>query len=59
MTDFTYSDILVDLECTLAALRATKPGDRSERDRYWAIVITDLEKVYAYFKTFCAPKEEA
>lgn len=36
----------------LSALRAHKPNDRSEQDRYWAIVITDLEKSIAVFKTY-------
>jgi len=26
-----------------------KPGDRSERDRLWAIAKTDLEKLQAYW----------
>ena len=33
----------------LADLREAKPGDRSERDRYCQIVITDVEKAMAVF----------
>lgn len=36
----------------LALLQDHKPNDRSEKDRHYAIVITELEKVYAYYKTF-------
>lgn len=35
---------------TLAILRENKPNDRSDRDRIYAIVITDMEKTIAYFK---------
>lgn len=40
---------LVDL---LAHLKVSKPNDRSEKDRRFAIVITDLEKVKAYFQVY-------
>lgn len=36
----------------LEALKAEKPNDRSDKDRYWAIVITDVEKAIAVFKTY-------
>jgi len=36
----------------LEALRNMKPNDRSEADRYWAIVITDTEKAMAVFHRF-------
>lgn len=36
----------------IAALRAAKPNDRSEKDRYYAIVITEVEKAFAVFSTF-------
>jgi hypothetical protein len=38
----------------LATLREAKPNDRSEQDRYFAIVITDVEKARAVFLTYCA-----
>lgn len=34
----------------------SKPDDRSEIDRRYAIVITDLEKAYAYFFTYVMEK---
>jgi hypothetical protein len=30
-------------------MKAQKPNDRSERDRYTAIAITDLEKLIAFY----------
>jgi hypothetical protein len=33
----------------LAAMKAAKPNDRSEADRYAAIAITDLEKLIAFY----------
>jgi len=40
------------LKDTLLKLREAKPIKRGERSRRYAIVITEMEKVYAYFKTF-------
>lgn len=37
----------------LEDLRNHKPNDRSDRDRYWAIVITEVEKARAVFETYC------
>ena len=34
---------------TLQRLRDAKPDDRSELARRYAVTITELEKVYAYF----------
>ena len=36
----------------LARLKAYKPNDRSEKGRYCAILITDLEKLWAFFKVY-------
>ena len=36
----------------ILSMREKKPNDRSDGDRYWAIVITELEKAYAVFVTF-------
>ena len=36
----------------IAEMKQHKPNDRSDRDRYWAIAITDIEKAYAVFVTF-------
>lgn len=40
------------LMAALAMLRDYKPGDHTMKDRYWAIVTTDVEKAIAVFKTF-------
>ena len=42
------------LRDALAALKLAQPNDRSEKDRYYAICITDLEKVLSlfYFSVF-------
>lgn len=40
------------LDQALFELRRNKPNDRSEQDRYWAIVITDVEKAMAVFKAY-------
>ena len=40
------------LRAALERLKAAKPNDRSDRDRYYAIAITDMEKLYAYFSTW-------
>lgn len=45
-------------EQLLTALKETKPNDRSEQDRYFAIVITDVEKARAVFLTYCAGNGE-
>lgn len=36
----------------LEALKASKPNDRSEKDRYIAIAITDQEKVIAFYNQY-------
>ena len=38
-------------------LRRDKPNDRSDKDRYWAIVITEVEKAKAIFLTYAAPEQ--
>jgi hypothetical protein len=40
----------------LAQLREQKPNDRSDRDRYWAIVITEVEKAKAVFVQYAERK---
>ena len=37
------------LKEALREMKASKPNDRSERDRYTAIAITDLEKLIAFY----------
>lgn len=40
----------------LEELRKAKPEERSEEARRYAVTITELEKVVAYFKTFVVDK---
>lgn len=37
------------LKAALELLKAGKPNDRSEKDRRYAVAITELEKTLAYF----------
>lgn len=46
MGDITSAE---QFEALLASLRQQKPNDRSDKDRYWAIVITEVEKAKAIF----------
>ena len=39
-------------------LKRYKPEDRSEKARAFAVTITELEKAYAFFKTFVVDVEE-
>lgn len=38
-----------------SAVDEGRPGDRSDLDRHFAILRTDMDKVRAYFETFIAP----
>lgn len=51
----TSLDVIQALASALKTLRASKPEDRTERDRRYAVTITDLEKVIAYFMTYVTP----
>ena len=53
----TPRDVLSSLKGALSTLRAVKPEDRSGIDRRYAIVITELEKVFAYFYTYIYSQE--
>ena len=46
------------LQGVLNAMRLLKPNDRSSLDRHCAVVITDLEKVNAYFTYYFAQNIE-
>lgn len=39
------------------SVKNCKPNDRSSLDRHFAIVLTDLEKLIAYYKTYCLQEE--
>jgi hypothetical protein len=45
-------DVLGTLNDMLEVLRENRPDERSERSRRYAITITEMEKVVAYFKTW-------
>lgn len=46
------TDAFLLLEAALEAIRIAKPNDRGAKDRCYAVAITDMEKVCAYFKTW-------
>lgn len=39
-------------------MKENKPNDRSETDRCWAIAITDMQKLLAFFKVFVAESDK-
>ena len=41
----------------LRDLRLSRPEERSEKARRWAIAITEMEKVFAYFNTYVANED--
>jgi hypothetical protein len=45
-------DIGGDLVKLIELIKFAKPNDRSDLDRRYAILLTELEKVYAYFMTY-------
>lgn len=54
------AQILSLLEMALGGMKAAKPNDRSEKDRHYAVVRTELEKVIAYWEcwiVFGQPEE--
>lgn len=51
-------EVEVMLDKLAALLRSKKPDDRSPVDRHYAIVITDLDKLIAYYHTFIFPEGE-
>lgn len=44
--------VLEALKLTYEAVKAAKPNDRSDVDRAYAVTLTDLEKVIAYFQVY-------
>lgn len=49
---------LNDLVAALETLRNGKPEERSEKARRYAVAITELEKVIAYFKVYIEYADE-
>ena len=33
-----------------------KPDDRTPADRFYAVMLTDIEKLYAYYEIYAKPK---
>jgi hypothetical protein len=48
----TPDDALEALRNALAELRDASPGDGSDTDKRWDVVITRLEEAEAYFRTY-------
>lgn len=44
--------VLMQLQKALFSLRNTKPEGRSDKGRHYAVAITDMEKVVAYFEKY-------
>jgi len=49
-------EVEVALDKLAALLRSKKPEDRSSVDRHYAILITDLDKLIAYYHTYVFPE---
>lgn len=49
MGDQTEQTVEDSLRAALEKLKSEKPNDRSEKDRRYAIAITELEKAIAYY----------
>ena len=49
---------LAHIDDTLDRLRKAKPPERSEEARCYAVVITEIEKARAYFKTYVLDVEQ-
>lgn len=42
--------VLSEIEKLFSLLKSNKPNDRTEQDRLWAIAVTDMQKLRAFFK---------
>lgn len=45
-------EVMAALDELLRALMRNKPNDRSEKDRVYAVALTDVQKVYAWFSGY-------
>ena len=45
-------DVLEKLGELMACVHIAKLGDKSQKDRCYAIINTDIEKIYAYFRIY-------
>lgn len=48
--DIVMDELSDEFRNLIDDMRNLKPNDRSEKDRYWAIVLTELEKAQALFE---------
>jgi hypothetical protein len=46
------NEVLAALDALLHTLIKNKPNDRSDRDKAYAVAITDTQKVYAWFAVY-------
>lgn len=52
LTGASADTVYAMLGGVLSLMKDAKPNDRSEVDRYWAISITDMEKLVAVFEKY-------
>lgn len=55
----TRQDILEEMNKVLNWLKIDKPQDRSGDARYYAVVITEMEKVIAYYQIYLTTSEDS
>lgn len=58
-TTSSSSDCFRLLQVLIDNLRNTKPGDRSRRDRWFALTITYLEVAFALMATYIVNEEQS
>ena len=51
------ADVSLAISITLEYMRTAKPSERSEKARRYAVLITEMEKVYAYFHAWVRESE--
>lgn len=56
--DIGDDDVLAHIIAAIETTKQAKPNDRSNKDRAYAITITELEKALAYFSIFAADDED-
>jgi hypothetical protein len=52
MIDGDDETVLNLIEDLMTVVLEAKPRDKSPKDRYYSVIMTDIEKLYAYFKTY-------
>lgn len=50
--------LLFELGSLIVKMRKAKPLDRTEAARRYAVTITELEKAFAYFRTYVAEADD-